>query len=95
MPRCDQLGDDLTPKQRQHALHALGASILERIVFGATTTLAQLQACILVIVYDLDSDGYKQQMLLHAMRCAETLGLDHIRPSAPLTVEHEMGVRAW
>lgn len=92
---CSQLGDDMSPLQRQNALHALASSMLRRIAFGTQATLARLQACIVLLVYDLDSDGFKNQIFLHALSCAETLKLDRLGSAFPVTVNNEMSVRAW
>ncbi|GAC75681.1 hypothetical protein PANT_18c00012 [Moesziomyces antarcticus T-34] len=95
MPMCQNLGASMTPLERQHALHALAVPLLQRMVFSSEATLQQLQACILTIVYDLDSAGFKEQMRLHAVRAAQALRLDHINTDVPVTVDNEMGVRAW
>ncbi|GAK68427.1 uncharacterized protein PAN0_092c6680 [Moesziomyces antarcticus] len=95
MPMCQDLGASMTPLERQNALHALAAPLLQRMVFSSEATLQQLQACILTVVYDLDSAGFKEQMRLHAVRAAQTLRLDHINADVPVTVDNEMGVRAW
>lgn len=92
---CKRLGDDMSPVERQHALHALAVSVLQRVVFDSHVTLQQLQACLLINVYDLDSQGFKDQMRMHAVRCAEALAMDRIDATAPITVEKEMSVRAW
>lgn len=92
---CNQLGDDMSPLQRQNALHALASSMLRRIAFGTQATLARLQACIVLLVYDLDTDGFKNQIFLHALSCAETLKLDRLGSAFPVTVNNEMSVRAW
>ncbi len=93
--RVRRMGEDMTPVERRQALHQLATSILKRRVFESDATLEQLQACIIVNVFDLDSDDFKSQMLFRAARCAEILEADRITASDPVTIENEMKVRAW
>ncbi len=91
----DALGPDLSPVERQHSLHSLAKAILQRLMFNSDASLAQVQACIMVVVYDLDDSGFKDGMLWNAVSCAERLRMDHVSSTEEVTVENEMKVRAW
>ncbi|TKY90275.1 hypothetical protein EX895_000273 [Sporisorium graminicola] len=62
----DALGPDLSPVERQHELHSLAKAILQRLMFNSDASLAQVQACIMIVVYDLDDTGFKDGMLWNA-----------------------------
>lgn len=91
----DALGPDLSPVERQHELHSLAKAILQRLMFNSDASLAQVQACIMIVVYDLDDTGFKDGMLWNAVSCAERLRMDHVASTEEVTVEKEMKVRAW
>ncbi|PWN23193.1 hypothetical protein BCV69DRAFT_111764 [Microstroma glucosiphilum] len=91
------MGPAIAPEERQGKLHYMARSIFESRLQPSSCTLEGVQTAMLLLLYDLDEDNFKENLFNWSIKVAKSLRLDHIgRPlNGVPTVENEMGTRVW
>lgn len=91
------IGTAITPEERQGKLHHMARSMFESRLQAPNCTLEGVQTAMLLLLYDLDEDAFKEHLFEWSIKAAKLLRLDHIgRPMNGIpTVEMEMGTRVW
>lgn len=92
------LGTLWTPPERQRKLHQLARSILQgRLQDSATRTLEGAQTAVLMLLYDLDDEGFKEHLFTYAVKCCQALDYHNVQttPKMAPPIQTEMGVRVW
>lgn len=93
------LGPALDPVERQQRIHQLARSIVQSRMLDTNTSLEGVQTIVLLLIYDLDDESFKERLWLSAVRGAQSLRLNHIQhdyySGAAPSLESELGVRVW
>ena len=92
------MGQKYEPGRRQQHIHQLARSIVQSRLLDTNTSLEGVQTIVLLLIYDLDEESFKERLWMSAVRCAQSLKLNHIQQDASGAVpslESELGVRVW